>query len=103
MLIQEFINNEQLLDFALSHLIEKTEQTSHPIAEKILCLYVIDQFGQQGRNFTEQDVQEECNKILASYCLTSLAKKGLIEADLTKENVTYQLTELGKEVVKEIN
>ena len=45
----EAINEEQFLDFALSHIAEKDSDDVHPIADQIVTLYIINQWYKEGK------------------------------------------------------
>jgi hypothetical protein len=102
--ISEVINDEQLLDFALSHIIERDENEVHYIAEEILLIYIINLLYKDGKDkFNEQDLIDKRSELISSYLLTSLTKKGLTEAFFDEHGeIYYGLTNKGKEKIKNV-
>lgn len=88
-------NDEQLLDFALSHICERDSDDVHPIATAILVRYVANNMKQE--SWTQEDIHEECSTLIADYVIAKLVRNNIVDYSIDKDdNVVYSLTEQGK-------
>ena len=94
--LSSIINDEQLLDFALSHICEKNSDEVHEVAEQIVMVYIINHhFANQ--DFTEEDVHEKYSELICSYVLTNLVKKDMLCAEVKEDGeIVYNITEEGR-------
>lgn len=101
--LDSLINDEQLLDFALSHICEKNTNEVHEVAEKIVTLYIINRWEKEGKTeFTEEEVCDKFSELVADYVLGSLVRKGLVDVDFDdKGELWYNVTDLGQRKIKE--
>lgn len=102
--LNKVVNDEQVFDFAIEHVCEKDTDDIHSVAHFIVTLYIIGQFEKQGKlEFSEEDIAAEYSKLIADRVLVNLSKKGLVDVDFNDGEVTYYLTQKGKEVAKHDN
>ena len=101
--ISEVVNDEQLLDFALSHIAEKDTYDVHPTAELIVITYIVSNFSKENKtNFTESDVQEKYSELVADYVVTKLANAGLVDVGFDDNGETlYSLTPEGRNKIND--
>lgn len=100
------INDEQLLLLALHSVAYSTHKEIVEIAEKIIVCYVVKKYKLEGKTtFSELEITKDIEEMIVSYTLETMAKQGLLDADLTAEGeVEYSMTNLGKEVIsKRVN
>jgi len=98
----EAINNEQFLDFALSHIAERNTDEIHPVADQIVVLYILNDWNNKGKErFTENEVQERYSELLADYVVTKLVNKDLVSVRFDEETgeSLYSLTNKGKDQI----
>jgi hypothetical protein len=97
--ICEVINDEQMLDFALSHISEKDSDDVHPIADQIVVVYIMKLWNKEGKKiFTEQEVRDKYGELVTDHVVTKLAKKGLVDVRFDEENgeALYSITKEGR-------
>lgn len=98
--LDKVVNDEQLLDFALSHIAEKDTDEVHQVANEIVCIYIINQFAKEGKDeFTEEDIQERYSQLVLDKVLVGLVDKGLVDVDFSGNEPIYQVTELGRKKI----
>lgn len=99
--LDKIINDEQLLDFALSHVCEKNSDEVHPVAERIVLLYIVNEFQSQGKEeFSDEEIQDRYTEMIASHVLAKLGREGLLDVDFDEQGETvYRLTQKGKDKV----
>lgn len=102
MKIEELITAENLLFLALESINVGIDGTAATIAYDIIHWYIFKEFQKQDKEFTEDDISERFNKLLANHLLDNLVKKGYISADLGEKDVEYSLTDSGKEHFKKL-
>lgn len=104
--LSDAINDEELLDFALSYVAERnSDDDTHPISNRIIVAYIVKQFEKEGKDqFTEEEVHEEYSKMLTDYILNNLVKKDFLDVNFEEDgNVTYTVPEDIKEALKKEN
>jgi hypothetical protein len=98
--LDKVINEEQLLDFALSHIAERESYEVHPVADQIVLTYVINKLVAEGKeSFTEEDVQEQYSVLVLDKVLEGLVNKGLVDVAFDEKEPTFQLTPKGKDKI----
>jgi hypothetical protein len=96
--LKEVINDEQLLDFALSHICEKDTEEVHPVAEQIVILYIIN--NTKGEEFTDEYISEKYRELIADYVLCKMEKNGLIDMGIDESGeFVYSLSEKGRDKI----
>jgi hypothetical protein len=91
------VNDERLLDFALSHVAEKDSGDVHPVAEEIITIYIINEFAKEGReSFTEEEIQERYAQLILDKVLVGLVESGLVDVDFSGDEPAYQVTQKGR-------
>jgi predicted MarR family transcription regulator len=98
-LLDAVINEEQLLDFALSHICEKDSDEVHQVADAILTCYIVNDFNKQKKSFTEDDILDKINEHMADYVLTKLSKQGLVDVSFENSEIKYVITEEGRKKI----
>lgn len=99
--MSSILNEELLLDIAL-YTVTLGEDNIHPMAPQIITLYIINNWAKEGKiEFTEDEVVAEYSKLLSSYVLEALSKKGLVDASISEGGVEYSITDRGKDIVDE--
>ena len=94
------ITDEQLLEFCLDHIAKcDSDQEPHPIAEKIITTYAINEVAKKGE-FTEDDVITKYRELVVDHILTNMVHDGLIEADFSDDETKYVLSEEGRKYVR---
>lgn len=96
------VNDEQLLEFAMSHICSVNSDEVHPVAEQIALRYILNGWAKVGKiEFTEEEVAEEYQSLIVDYVLTSLALKGLVDTSFNDDGeLLYSLSEAGKHKVE---
>lgn len=98
------INDEQLLNFALSYLAERNDEDEvHPLANDIVIYYIVKQFQKDGKhNFTSDDVHEQFQILLADHIINNLVSKNYLNVSIDENGKEYfSLTDKLSEHVKE--
>jgi hypothetical protein len=100
--LSTIVNDEQLLEFALSHVCEKDSDDVHPVADQIIVTYIINQFEREGKeSFDINDIVTKQQELMADYILTKLSNDGLVDINIDEDGqITYQLSKTGKDKVK---
>lgn len=101
--LSDAVNDEELLDFALSYVAERnSDDYTHPISNRIIVAYVVKQFEKNGKDeFTTEEVQEEYSKLLMDYILGNLVKKDLLDVDIEDDGeIVYTVPEDIKRIIK---
>lgn len=94
------VNDEQLVHFCLEHIANcDTMDRPHPVAEKIITVYVINELLQEQGEFTEDEVCRKYQELIVEHILTGMVNDDLIEPDFSDEVIKYSLTEEGKKHV----
>ena len=88
--LTEGINDEQLLDFALSH-------SRNIIADKIIVNYCIKELLLDKGNFTEEEVNERYCDLIMEHMKKDFVDRGMLEYDM--EDGKYRLTDLGRKSI----
>lgn len=104
--LSDAINDEELLDFALSYVAERnSDDDTHPISNRIIVAYIVKQFEKEGKDqFTEEEVHEKYSTMLMDYILNNLVKKDFLDVNFEEDgNVTYTVPEDIKEALKKEN
>lgn len=93
------VNDEQLLEFALSHICEKDSNDVHPVATAILIRYAANNMDTD--SWTEADIERKCSELIADYTLVKLVQKDLLEYEIKEDgNIMYKITDKGKQRIK---
>lgn len=90
--LEDIINKEKLLDYAIKRLIEDKDDE---ICHNILSWYILNELP---LDHTEEEYIEKYTTYLARGVLRSLSNKEILEFNFDKQE--YELTELGIEVQK---
>lgn len=93
------INDEQLLHFCVDHVAKcDSIDQPHPVAEKIITTYAINEVGKNG-SFTEEDVIQKYKELIVDHIITGMVNDDLVEPDFSDEETKYSLTEEGRKHV----
>ena len=84
------INDEQLLDFALSHSI-------HPVADQIIVNYCMKELLLDKEEFTEDEVNERYCSLVIEHMKKDFVDRGMLDYDM--EDGKYKLTDLGRKSI----
>lgn len=91
------VNDEQLLDFALSHICEKNSDEVHDVADKIVILYIINELKEQKKDWHDESlVSQRYGELIADYILAKLSREGLVNVDFENGNMICELTPKGR-------
>lgn len=94
------INDEQLVHFCLEHIANcNSDDQPHPVAEKIVTVYAINELSRTQENFTEDEVCQRYQELIVEHILTGMVNDDLIEPDFSDKETKYSLTEEGKKHV----
>lgn len=96
----EAINDEQMLDFALSHISEKNSDDVHSVADQIVTIYIINDWRKKGKKtFNEEEVRDRYAELVTDHVVTNLTKKGLVDVRFDEESgeALYSVTKEGKD------
>ena len=102
--LSEVVNDEQLLDFAMSHVCERNMDEIHPVAEQIVLRYILNEWAEAGKiQFSEDEVTKKYQEMIADYVLESLTKKGFVDTTFDDNGeILFSLSEVGKQRVQGI-
>jgi len=96
--LESVVNDEQLLDFVLSHICERNSEDVHPVATSILVRYAANSFGEAG--WTEEQISQRCSELIAEHVVGDLVKKELVDCHINDDGtIVYQVTPKGKEKI----
>jgi len=99
----DMINQEQMLDFALTYLNGLPDnQDPHEVADQIVTLYIINEFQRDGKEtFNAEDITQRFRELLTDHAITTLSNKGLVDVDVSGEHTMLKITPKGQAVVKD--
>jgi len=87
----------------LDEYIDLYEQTESGLILKHISLFAIDELNKSGNPYTEKDVCDKIDGYILDRTLTKLAQNGCIDVEFDENGQpTYQVTEQGRELAKQI-
>lgn len=104
--LNKVINDEQMLELVLETIVDRTEDELEEgvgkTASMILIAYIINNWWKEGKQeFTEDEIDEEYRKLIADYCLTDMANKGLVDVICEEDGeFRYKVSEKGRREIE---
>ncbi len=97
------INKEEILDFAFSHICSIESWEVHPIAERIVMWYIMNEFDLKGWDIDDMEaIHERYSELMADHLIMKLSKDGYIDAGINENgDVVYTVTQKAKDKVNE--
>jgi hypothetical protein len=96
--LDSVLNDEQLLDFALSHICERDSHDVHPAASAILVRYAANSMGREA--WSEEQLNQRCSELIAEHIVGDLVKKDLVDYRIKEDGeIVYSVTPKGKEKI----
>ena len=90
--ISDVINDEQLLDFALSYVADKNSyDEAHPVAEQIIIIHIMNECNE--KNCDEEYIQKRYRELITDHIPTGLASKGFVDVGFENGNIVYKINE----------
>ncbi len=93
------INAEEILDFAFYHICSSESWDVHPMAERIVFWYIMNERIAAGLD--EKDVQaisERYQELQAEHLIAKLCKDGLVDARINDQGqIIYEVSQAGKD------
>ena len=100
--LDSVVNDEQLLDFALSHICERDSEEVHPVATSLLVRYAANSMNAEG--WTEEQLNQRCSELIAEHVIGDLVKKDLVDYRIGDDGViVYEVTPKGKDKILDEN
>ena len=94
----DVVNDEQLLNLALSHVCEREEDKIDPVAERICVFYALKQLREeQDYEPIDEEVRKRYSEMVVEKLIEQLTEKGMVEVDFGQEDVGYLITDTGKD------
>ena len=101
-ILDAVVNEEQMLDFALSHICERDTDTVHEVADAILTCYIVHDYRKQNLSFNEDDITSKIKELIADYTLSKLAREELVDVVVDEDGqIVYKLTEKGRNKIND--
>lgn len=97
----DVITDEQLLNLALTHICERDEDKIDPVAERICIFYALKQLNEeQNYDPTDEELHRRYSEMVVEKIIEQLSKKGMVEVDYGYDDVSYSITDEGKEKLR---
>jgi len=72
------------------------------LSGEAIMMYAAQQLDREKGEFTEDELIEETQGLIIQHTLNSMISKGLIDADISGDDVVYSLTEDGKKIADKL-
>jgi hypothetical protein len=97
------INQEEVLDFALTHICSVESWQAHPIAERIVMWYILNEFTARYKDIDDLEaIHERYSELMADHLIMKLSKDGYVDADINDNgDIVYTVTQKAKDQVNE--
>ena len=96
--LESVVNDEQLLDFVLTHICERNSEEVHPVATSILVRYAANSM-ERGA-WAEEQLNQRCSELIAEHVISDLVKSNLIDYNIREDGeIVYEITPKGKEKI----
>jgi hypothetical protein len=96
--LDSVVNDEQLLDFALSHICERDSDDVHSVANSILVRYAANSMDAAG--WSEEELNQRCSELIAEHVISDLMKKDLVDYRIREDGeIVYEVTQKGKKKI----
>jgi len=99
------VNDEEILDFAFNHICSVESWEVHPIAERIVMWYILNEFTAQCKDIDDLEaIHERYQELVADHLIMKLSKDGYVDAGINENgDVVYSVTQKAKDKVNERN
>jgi hypothetical protein len=93
------INKEEILDFAFSHICSVESWEVHPIAERIVMWYIMNELTAKGGDPDDvRTIHDRYQDLMTEHLMCKLCKDGFVDATIDQNgNIIYEVSQAGKD------